>query len=62
VLDGIVSLPAVAGRPVSVSAGVARFPVDGTDADSLIEAAKAALAQARADGRGHAVLSPTAEG
>ena len=63
VLEGIVSLPAVAGRPVSVSAGVARFPTDGTDADSLIEAATAALAQARADGRGHAVLSPTpAEG
>ena len=63
VLEGIVSLPAVAGRPVSVSAGVARFPADGTDADSLIEAASAALAQARADGRGHAVLSPTpAEG
>ncbi len=60
VLDGIVSLPAVAGRPVTVSAGVARFPVDGTDADSLIEAATAALAQARADGRGHAVLSPNA--
>jgi diguanylate cyclase (GGDEF)-like protein len=58
VLEGIVSLPAVAGRPITVSAGVARFPADGTDAASLIEAATAALAQARADGRGHAVLSP----
>ena len=35
VLDGIAALPAVAGRAVSVSAGVARFPVDGTDADDL---------------------------
>jgi diguanylate cyclase (GGDEF)-like protein len=61
VLEGIVSLPAVAGRPISVSAGVARFPADGTDAASLIEAATAALAQARADGRGHAVLSPLAD-
>jgi diguanylate cyclase (GGDEF)-like protein len=61
VLDGIVSLPAVAGRPITVSAGVARFPTDGTDADTLIEAATAALAQARADGRGHAVLSPISE-
>ena len=61
VLEGIVSLPAVAGRPVTVSAGVARFPTDGTDADALIEAATVALAQARADGRGHAVLSPTSE-
>ena len=60
VLEGIVSLPAVAGRPVSVSAGVARFPTDGTDAASLIEAATAALTQARADGRGQAVLSPSA--
>jgi diguanylate cyclase (GGDEF)-like protein len=61
VLEGIVSLPAVAGRPISVSAGVARFPADGTDAASLIEAATAALAQARAEGRGHAVLSPLAD-
>jgi diguanylate cyclase (GGDEF)-like protein len=59
VLEGIVSLPAVAGRPVSVSAGVARFPADGTDAETLLEAAATALAQARADGRGHAVLSPS---
>ena len=61
VLDGIVSLPAVAGRAVTVSAGVARFPTDGTDADSLIEAATAALAQAQSDGPGRAVVSPTGE-
>ena len=54
----IVSLPAVAGRPVTVSAGVARFPADGTDAETLLEAAATALAQARADGRGQAVLNP----
>ena len=58
VLEGIVSLPAVAGRPITVSAGVARFPADGTDAETLLEAAATALAQARADGRGHAVLNP----
>jgi diguanylate cyclase (GGDEF)-like protein len=52
ILDGIAALPAVAGRPITVSAGVARFPVDGTDADELIAAAKASLARARADGRG----------
>ena len=33
---GIAALPAVAGKTVSVSAGVARFPVDGGDAESLI--------------------------
>jgi diguanylate cyclase (GGDEF)-like protein len=58
VIEGIVSLPAVAGRPVTVSAGVARFPADGRDAETLLEAAATALAQARADGRGQAVLNP----
>ena len=40
VLDGVAALAAVAGRTVSVSAGVARFPADGTDSESLIAAAK----------------------
>ena len=64
VLEGVAALPAVAGRSVSVSAGVARFPADGTDSESLIEAATAALAQAKAAGAGSvadAPASPTAE-
>ena len=52
VLDGIAALPAVAGRQITVSAGVARFPVDGADAEALIAAAKDGLARARAEGRG----------
>jgi diguanylate cyclase (GGDEF)-like protein len=52
VLEGIAALPAVAGRSVSVSAGVARFPVDGTDSESLIEAATEALNRAKAEGAG----------
>jgi diguanylate cyclase (GGDEF)-like protein len=52
VLDGIAALPAVAGRTVSVSAGVARFPADGTDSESLIAAATEALARARGEGAG----------
>jgi predicted signal transduction protein with EAL and GGDEF domain len=52
VLEGIAALPAVAGRTVSVSAGVARFPADGTDSESLIEAATGALAQAKTVGAG----------
>jgi diguanylate cyclase (GGDEF)-like protein len=52
VLDGIAALPAVDGRPVSVSAGVARFPSDGSDAGSLIAAATTALDRARSEGRG----------
>ena len=52
VLEGIAALPAVAGRNVSVSAGVARFPADGTDSESLIAAATEALARARDAGEG----------
>jgi len=43
VLDGIASLEDIEGHPVSISAGVARFPQDGTDAESLIAAARSAL-------------------
>jgi GGDEF domain-containing protein len=52
VLDGIAALPPVAGRQITISAGVARFPIDGTDADALIAAAKDGLARAREGGRG----------
>jgi diguanylate cyclase (GGDEF)-like protein len=58
VLDGIAALPAVAGRTVSVSAGVARFPADGTDSESLIEAATGALAQAKTSGAGSVSDTP----
>lgn len=43
IMDGITKLDPVEGYAVSVSAGVARFPADGTDADSLLSAARAAL-------------------
>lgn len=52
VMAGIDALPAVAGRTVSVSAGVARFPVDSTDSEGLIAAATEALERAKADGAG----------
>jgi len=53
ILDGIAELPPVAGRAISVTAGVARFPTDGTDANTVIAAAQRALDRARADrGRG----------
>jgi diguanylate cyclase (GGDEF)-like protein len=61
VLEGITSLPAIAGRPISVSAGVARFPVDGADADSLIAAASDALARARENGRGRVAAGSVPE-
>jgi diguanylate cyclase (GGDEF)-like protein len=48
VLDGIAKLEAIEGHPVSVSAGVARFPQDGSDAGSLLSAAREALDSAGA--------------
>ena len=59
VQDGIAALPAVAGRAVSVSAGVATFPADGADAGSLIEAATAALSRAKDTGAGSVASSET---
>lgn len=52
VLDAVAALPAVAGRNVTVSAGVARFPVDGADSEALIASATAALAAAKGIGAG----------
>ena len=64
VLAGIAALPAGAGGSISVSAGVARFPVDGATADDLRAAAEAALASARSAGGGSlsAPPAPAAEG
>ena len=62
VLDGIAALPAVAGRTVSVSAGVARFPSDGTDSEALIAAATEALARARGEGAGSVAESEAVTG
>jgi diguanylate cyclase (GGDEF)-like protein len=52
VLDGVAKLQPVDGRPITVSAGIARFPSDGTDAAALIIAAQDALAKVRAEGAG----------
>jgi len=62
VLEGITALPAIAGRPITVSAGVARFPADGADADSLIAAATEALARAQENGRGRVAAGAAPEG
>jgi diguanylate cyclase (GGDEF)-like protein len=52
VLAGVAALPDVGGRRPSVSAGVARFPADGTSVDELLVAAQRALAAARDSGPG----------
>jgi diguanylate cyclase (GGDEF)-like protein len=59
VLEGIAGLPESNGRRISVSAGVARFPVDGTDAESIVGAARAAAERARAEGRGSLEATPS---
>jgi len=61
VLEGITGLPAIAGRPITVSAGVARFPVDGADSETLIAAASEALGRARENGRGRVAAGATPE-
>jgi diguanylate cyclase (GGDEF)-like protein len=63
VLAGIAALPAVAGKLITVSAGVSRFPVDGADPAALIASTTAALAKAKEDGGGKITGSPvTTEG
>ena len=57
VLDGVQSLPATGDRQVTVSAGVARFPADGTTADELLGAAQGALEVARSSGPGQMAAS-----
>lgn len=47
VMDGIAKLDAIDGHRIALSAGVARFPADADDVDSLLDAARAALGQAR---------------
>lgn len=46
VMDGVSKLDPVEGYLVTVSAGVARFPQDGTDPETLLAAARGALASA----------------
>lgn len=43
VMDGVAKLDPVEGYTVTVSAGVARFPQDGTDPETLLAAARTAL-------------------
>jgi diguanylate cyclase (GGDEF)-like protein len=52
ILDGVAKLQPVDGRTISVSAGIARFPADGTDAAALIIAAQDALTRVQAEGPG----------
>lgn len=52
VIAAMASLQPAAGGGVSVSAGVAEFPRDGTSPDELLEVARLALDEARSGGSG----------
>jgi len=52
IVEAVAARPEIGGRHYTVSAGIARFPGDGTTGDELIEAATAALRAAQAAGPG----------
>jgi diguanylate cyclase (GGDEF)-like protein len=52
IVDAVAARAAAANRRFTVSAGVARFPVDGSTGDDLAQAAEAALRAAQAAGPG----------
>lgn len=52
IVEGVAARPAIAGRQYTVSAGIARFPSDGTTGDELVDAATRALRAAQAAGPG----------
>jgi diguanylate cyclase (GGDEF)-like protein len=52
ILEAVASLPAQTVGRVSVSAGLARYPDDGTTGEALLDAARGALERARAEGAG----------
>lgn len=57
VLDAFAARPESAGRRITVSVGVARFPADGASSDQLVAAAETALRSAKASGPGTAAAA-----
>lgn len=52
IVEAVAARPPIGGRRITVSAGLARFPGDGTTGEALIEAATQALGAAKAVGPG----------
>ena len=52
IVDAVAALPLEGDRRITVSAGLAHFPADGTSSDELVFAAKGALRSAQAAGPG----------
>ncbi len=57
VLDGVAALAPIGDTVISVSAGVARFPSDGANADELLSAAQDALTAAHTAGPGQVAVA-----
>ena len=57
---GIAAMPAIDGKAISVSAGIAGFPLDGRTPDELLVVAEKAMLTARQAGGGRVVTTPTA--
>lgn len=57
---GIAALPAIDGNPLSVSAGIANFPLDGRTPDELLEVAEHAVQTARLAGGDRVATLPAA--
>jgi GGDEF domain-containing protein len=55
---GIAALPPVDGGPISVSAGIAGFPLDGRTPDELLAVAEKAMHAARQAGGAESSRSP----
>ena len=55
---GIAALPPVEGRVITVSAGLASFPMDGRTPEDLLEVATTAMVSARAAGGGRVMQQP----
>jgi diguanylate cyclase (GGDEF)-like protein len=58
VVESVAELPRIDGRAITVSAGVAYFPRDGSSSEDLLGAANAALQRAKSEGTGQ--LEPPA--
>ena len=57
-VKGIAALPGVDGHAISVSAGLARFPLDGRTSDELLQVAETATKTAQAAGGGRVASQP----
>ena len=60
IVGSVAARPPIGGVSFTVSAGVARFPGDGTSDTELLAASRAALTEARRQGPGNVAEAPGA--